>query len=76
MRSIPYVDRDRDRANGARLRLLRGDKTQQQVADDLGVSKKVICSYEQGVRRPCDEEKIRLARYFGSTVREIFFADE
>ena len=69
-------DLQRDRANGARLRLLRGDKTQQQVADDLGLSKMLISLYERGIRRPSDETKIRLARYYGATVSSIFFADE
>ena len=69
-------DLQRDRANGARLRLLRGDRTQQQVADDLGMTKMMVSYYERGIRRPSDETKIRLARYFGSTVSAIFFADE
>ena len=71
-----YIDRARDRANGARLRLLRGNMTQQQVADKLGLTKNAICAYEQGRRRPSDEDKIRLARFYGSTVHDIFFADE
>lgn len=70
------TDRQRDRANGARLRLLRGDKTQQQVADDLGISKMMVSSFERGIRRPSDETKIKLARYYGATVSSIFFADE
>ena len=39
-------DMQRDRANGARLRLLRGDKTQQQVADELGLTKMMVSSFE------------------------------
>ena len=67
---------ERDRANGARLRLLRGDKTQTQVAADLQISKMQLSRYERGDRRPSDETKIRLARYYGTTVSAIFFADE
>ena len=70
------IDINRDRANGARLRLLRGDKTQQQVADDLGLTKMMISYYERGIRRPSDETKIKLARYYGIRVSDIFFADE
>lgn len=70
------IDINRDRANGARLRLLRGDKTQQQVADDLGMTKMMISYYERGIRRPSDETKIKLARYYGARVSDIFFADE
>lgn len=73
---ICRVDRDRDRAIGNRLRLLRGDKTQQQVADELGCSKMTISCYERGIRRPSDEDKIRLAAYYNATVASIFFADE
>lgn len=70
------IDRQRDRVIGARLRLLRGDKTQQQVADDLGTTKMMISSYERGIRRPSDETKIELARYYGARVSDIFFPDE
>ena len=68
-------DVERDRANGARLRLLRGDKTQAVVAADLGISTMLLSYYERGVRRPSDETKIRIARYYGSTVQDIFFPD-
>lgn len=67
---------ERDRANGARLRLLRGDKTQAQAAADLDMTVMMLSNYERGVRRPSDETKIRLARYYGTTVSAIFFADE
>ena len=70
------TDPTRDRANGARLRLLRGDRTQAQVAADLGISTMLLSYYERGIRRPSDEIKIRLARYYGAPVSEIFFADE
>lgn len=70
------VDRTRDQMIGNRLKLLRGDKTMQQVADALGVTRNTICAYEQGKRRPSDEDKIRLARYYGVSVSDIFFADE
>lgn len=67
---------ERDRANGARLRLLRGDKTQAQVAADLNMTTMMLSYYERGARRPNDETKIRLARYYGTTVSAIFFVDE
>ena len=67
---------ERDRANGARLKILRGDKTLAQVARDLNMSAMMISNYERGVRRPSDETKIRLARYYGTTVSDIFFVDE
>ena len=70
------INVERDRANGARLRLLRGDRTQAQVAKDLGMTTMMLSRYERGDRRPNDELKIRMARYYGTTVSAIFFADE
>ena len=67
---------ERDRGNGSRLRVLRGDKTQAQVAADLDITTMMLSNYERGIRRPSDETKIRLARYYGTTVSAIFFVDE
>lgn len=66
----------RDQAIGTRLRLLRGDQTQQQVSDALGISVMVLSQYERGVRRPSDETKIKIARYYRTKVSDIFFMDE
>lgn len=65
----------RDQAIGTRLRLLRGDRTQQLVADALDISVMVLSQYERGVRRPSDETKIKMARYYGVGVSDIFFPD-
>lgn len=59
---------------GARLRDLRGDRSQQEVANAIGVEVMTISNYERGERVPNDENKIKLASYFGKTVQEIFFA--
>lgn len=53
---------------------LRGEKTQQQVADDIGISVSAITNYELGIRVPRDEIKIRLADYYGVSVESIFFS--
>ena len=58
---------------GNRLRELRGDKTQKEVADAVGVTAMAVCQYEAGTRVPSDQEKIALAEYFGRTVENIFF---
>ena len=60
---------------GARLRELRGDRSQKEVADACGVTDMAISLYESGDRIPRDETKILLAAYFGVTVESIFFAD-
>lgn len=60
-------------AIGQRLRDLRGDRTLQAVAADLGIGISTLCMYETGERIPRDEIKAALARLYGKTVQEIFF---
>lgn len=56
-----------------RLRTLRGDKSREVVAEAVDVSYSALAMYEAGERVPRDEVKVRLARYYGKTVEEIFF---
>lgn len=58
---------------GKRLRELRGERSQQEVADATGVSKMAISKYETGLSIPGDDMKIALADYYGKTVEQIFF---
>lgn len=58
---------------GERLRALRGDKTAEEVAADLGISRSAIGMYESEARIPRDKVKILLAEYYGTTVQAIFF---
>ncbi len=58
---------------GKRLKDLRGDRSQQEVADAIGVSKMAISGYESGKRIPKDGAKVALADYYGKTVEQIFF---
>lgn len=58
---------------GNRLRELRGDKTQKEVADAVGVTAMAVCQYEAGTRVPSDQVKVALSEYFGRTVENIFF---
>ena len=58
---------------GQKLRILRGDRLPQEVADAVGVSKMAISAYENGDRVPKDEIKVKLAQYFDDTVENIFF---
>ena len=60
---------------GSKLRELRGEKNAEEVAKALGVTPQAVYMYERGERIPRDEIKIRIAKYFGRTVTEIFFAD-
>ncbi len=61
------------RAIGQRLRDLRGNKTQAEVADAVGVTTMAISQYETGERVPKDDIKLALAQYFDSNVNDIFF---
>lgn len=58
---------------GKRLAKMRGDRSQEQVARDIGMSLSAYTKYERGERIPRDEIKIRLANYYGMSVQEIFF---
>lgn len=52
---------------------LRGEKTQQQVADDLGITVSAVGMYERGQRIPRDEVKLKIAEYYHTSVQSIFF---
>ena len=56
-----------------RLIELRGEKTQFEVAKEVGVSLSSLAMYETGNRTPRDEIKIKLAKYYGITVESLFF---
>ena len=58
---------------GARLRKLRGDTPREEVAKAVNVSVSAIQMYENGARIPRDETKVKLARYYGKTIEELFF---
>lgn len=58
---------------GKILRDLRGDKTQEEIAQAVGVTKSSWAMYEREERIPRDEVKIQIAKYFGKSVQDIFF---
>lgn len=49
---------------GKRLSMLRGAKTQQEVADAIGISRARYAHYESGRNEPDIETLIRLADYY------------
>lgn len=59
-----------------RLIELRGEKTQFEVAKEVGVSLSALAMYETGNRTPRDEIKIKLAKYYGITVESFFFSPD
>ena len=60
---------------GKRLTKLRGERTQDKVAEDNGISRSAISMYESGERIPRDEIKCKLASYYNSTIEAIFYAE-
>lgn len=57
-----------------RLRELRGNRPRIDVAQACGISVSALTMYEVGERVPRDEIKVKLARFYGTTVENIFFA--
>ena len=58
---------------GQKLRMLRGTKSQDEVAAVLGISKSALSMYECDARMPRDEIKVRIARYYNQSVDSIFY---
>lgn len=58
---------------GALLRRLRGSRTLQEVAKDLGIAWQTLQSYENGTRTPRDNKKETIAAYYGMKITDIFF---
>lgn len=59
---------------GAKLRELRGEKTQEQVANAIGITKSAYAMYERDERVPRDEVKKKIANFYHTTVGTLFFA--
>lgn len=57
---------------GKRLLELRGEKSQAEVAQAVGISDSALSMYECGERIPRDSVKVKLAQYYKTTVQKIF----
>ena len=51
----------------------RGKHSREEVATAVGVSVSAISMYECGARTPRDAIKMKLAKYYGMTVQDLFF---
>ncbi len=60
-------------AIGRKLVKLRGKKTQEEVANSLGISVSALSMYERGERIPRDNIKIRISSYYRKPIHKIFF---
>ena len=63
---------------GERLRSMREERgmTKRFVSKKTGIRYRTFCSYEYGERIPSDQNKVILAEFFGTTVGELFFAEQ
>jgi len=59
---------------GKKLAELRGKRSQETVANAVGISVSALSMYETGNRIPRDEVKMKLAEYYQTSVQKIFFA--
>lgn len=59
---------------GKKLAKLRGERSQELVARELGISLSAYSKYEHDERVPRDEIKVRIAKYYQTSVESIFFA--
>ena len=53
---------------------LRGNTSRDSVAKALNISVSALGMYENGERIPRDEIKVKLARYYKTSVEVIFFS--
>lgn len=58
---------------GEKLKKLRGNKRQIEIAKELGILPSAYSNYENDYRIPNDETKKKIADYYKKTVDEIFF---
>ncbi|MEK3885483.1 helix-turn-helix transcriptional regulator [Paenibacillus sp. PL2-23] len=58
-----------------KFRFHHNEMTQQQLADQVGVTRQTIVAIEKGNYSPSLELALRIARVFGATVEEIFFIE-
>lgn len=61
---------------GEKLRALRGEVTQAELARRLGITPQAISQYEHGTRTPKDDIKSRYAKLYGKHVIDIFYSQE
>lgn len=61
---------------GEKLRDLRmqNAKKRAEVAKAVAITESALANYENDIRIPRDEIKVRLARYYNTSVESIFFA--
>ncbi len=59
-----------------RLRFDRGEMTQQELADKVGVTRQTVVAIEKGSYSPSLELAFRIARAFNVPLEEVFWFDD
>lgn len=54
------------------LRFMNGEMTQQQLAEEVGVTRQTIAAMEKGKYSPSLELAFRIAQTFGKNLEEVF----
>jgi len=70
------VNRIRIGNNVRKLRFNRGEMTQEQLAEKVGVTRQTIVSIEKGKYYPSLELAFRLALAFEVPLEEVFFLED
>lgn len=60
---------------GEKLKELRADSSIREVSSALGITYQSYWNYENDIQIPRDDIKLKIARHYGKTVDELFFAD-
>ena len=62
---------------GKRLKRLRKERgeTLEYASKAIGISRSALSMYENGERSPRDEIKVKISKYYGKRIEEIFFAN-
>ena len=58
------------------LRAAQGDTTQQELADQVSVTRQTIVALEAGAYTPSLALALRIAQFFSKPVEKIFWLDE
>lgn len=66
----------RVRNNIRKLRFEHGEMTQQQLADEVGVTRQTIVAIEKEKYSPSLEAAFRIAQVFGQPLETVFYYDD
>lgn len=59
-----------------KLKDARGETPRKDVCEALGISISALMMYENGKRVPRDTIKLKLAKYYGKSIEELFYFDQ